>query len=96
MFNDRAANSNLNHLYEEAVRLACKDSESELEKLKEKHVNNMQLFMIEIFKTINNLNPKFMKIVLTERNIHYTLRREIICNCQMLRQQHMEFKIYSI
>ena len=42
-----------------------KDSESELEKLKKQygtiHQHNLQLLMIDIFKTKNNLNPTFMK-----------------------------------
>ena len=55
MFHDRATNSKLNHIHERALRLVCRDSVSELEKLKKKygtiHLNNLQLLMIEIFKT---------------------------------------------
>ena len=80
MFHDRAANSKLNRIHERALRLVCKDSESELEELKKKygniHQHNLQLLMIEIFKTKNNLNPTFMKNIFTERNIQYSLRSE--------------------
>ena len=80
MFHDRATNSKLNRIHERALRLVCKDSEPELEKLKEKygtfHQHNLQLLMIEIFKTKNNLNPTFMKNIFTERNIPYSLRSE--------------------
>ena len=80
MFHDRATNSKLNRIHERALRLVCKDSESELEKLKKKygtiHQHNLQLLMIEIFKTKNNLNPTFMKNIFTERNIQYSLRSE--------------------
>ena len=41
MFHDRATNSKLNRIHERALRLVCKDSESELEKLKK----NMEIFM---------------------------------------------------
>ena len=34
MFNDRETNLKLNHNHERALRLVCKDCESELEKLK--------------------------------------------------------------
>ena len=37
MFHDRATNSKLNRIHERALRLACKDSESELQKLKKKY-----------------------------------------------------------
>ena len=78
MFHDRA--TNLNRIHERALRLVCKDSESELGKLKKRygniHQHNLQLLMIEIFKTKNNLNPTFMKKIFTERNIQYSLRSE--------------------
>ena len=71
MFHDRANNSKLNCIHEGVLRLVCKYSESELEKLKKKygtiHQHNLQLLMIEIFKTKNNLNPIFMKTIFTER-----------------------------
>ena len=50
------------------------------EKLKKKygtiHQHNLQLLMIEIFKTKNNLNPTFMKKIFTKRNIPDSLRSE--------------------
>ena len=39
MFHDRATNSKLNRIHERALRLVCKDSESELEKLKKKFIS---------------------------------------------------------
>ena len=72
-FHDRATNLKLNRIHERALRLVCKDSEAKLTKLKKSygtiHQHNLQLLMIEIFKTKNNLNPKFMKNILTERDI---------------------------
>ena len=80
MFHDRTTNSKLTRVHERALRLVCKDSESELEKLKKKygtiHQHNLQLLMTEIFKTKNNLNPIFMKKIFTERNMQYSLRNE--------------------
>ena len=80
MFHDRATNSKLNRIQERALRMVCKDSESGLADLKKKygtiHQHNLQLLMIEIFKTKNNLNPTFMKKILTERDIQYNLRNE--------------------
>ena len=83
MFNDRANNVKLNHTFEKALRLLCKGSESKLENLKEKYVtihqHNLQLLVVEIFTTKNNLNPTFMKNTFTERNVQYDLRSKIIC-----------------
>ena len=54
MFNDRATNAKLNLTFEKALRLVCKGSESNPEKLKEKYVTidqyNLLLLMVEIFK----------------------------------------------
>ena len=73
MFHERATNSELNRIHERALRLVCKGSESELVEFKKKHgtvhQHNLQLLMIEIFKTKNNLNPTFMKNIFTERDI---------------------------
>ena len=48
---------------------------TKLDKLKEKymtiHQHNLQLLMVEIFKTKNNLNPTFMKDIFTERDVQY-------------------------
>ena len=80
MFNDKATNLKLICIHERALRLVCKDSESELVKLKKQYVtihqHNLQLLMIEMFKTKNNLNPTFMKNIFTERNVNYSLRNE--------------------
>ena len=78
MFNKRASNAKLNRTFEKALRLVCKGSESKLDKLKEKymiiHQHNMQLLMVEIFKTNHNLNPTFTKNIFDERDVQYNLR----------------------
>ena len=78
MFNDRATNKRLNRTFEKALRPLCKGSESKLEKLNGKyatiHQHNLQLLMVEIFKATNNLNPKFVKNIFTERDLPYSLR----------------------
>ena len=100
MFNDRTTNIKLNRTFEKALRLVCKGSESKLEKLKETcgtiHQHNMQLLMIEIFKTRNTLNPTFMEKIFTKREVQYNLRSKIICNWRMSRQQNMEMEIFRM
>ena len=55
MFSDRAANAKLNRSFEKALQLVCKGSELKLKQMKEKYVtihqHNLQLLMVEFFKT---------------------------------------------
>ena len=55
MFNEKASDAKLNRTFEKALRLVCKGSESTIDRLKEKymtiHQHNLQLLMVEIFKT---------------------------------------------
>ena len=55
MFHDWVVNSKLNLTRERALRLVCKGSETEFEKLMKRtlttHQHNLQLLMIEIYKT---------------------------------------------
>ena len=38
------------------------------------HQRNLQLLLVEIFKTKENLNPSFMKDIFVERTENYNLR----------------------
>ena len=65
MFLDRVLNSKLNLIQERALRMVCKGSETECENLMKRtlttHQHNLQLLMIEIYKTKHSLNPTFMR-----------------------------------
>ena len=80
MFYDRQTNNRINRIHEKPLRLAYDDYESNFQSLLEKdnsmsiHDKNLQLFLTEIYKTIHNLNPRFMKEIFTERNSGYNLR----------------------
>ena len=80
MFHDRATNSKLNRIRERALRLVCKDSESELAELKKNygtvHQHNLLLLITEIFTTKSYPNPTFMKNILTERDVQFSVRNE--------------------
>ena len=80
MFHDRVLNLKLNLIQERALRLVCKGSEIECEKLMNKTLttrhNNLQLLMIEIYKMKHSLDPTFMRDVFAERNSQYNLRNE--------------------
>ena len=82
MFHDRAANSRINKIHERALRIVYRDTESSFDELLAKHNSvsvhqrNLQLLMIEIYKTKKrSLNPPFMGDIFVERtNISYNLR----------------------
>ena len=63
-FQDRTANSKLNRVIERTIPVACNDSGNNsvnyycnLDTSLTTRQHNLQLLMIEIFKTKNNLNP---------------------------------------
>ena len=81
MFHDRRANAKINKVTERALRIACNDSGNNsmnnycnYNKSLTVHQRNLQLLMIEIFKTKNNLNPTFMKDIFVVKNSYYSLR----------------------
>ena len=82
MFHYRVLNSKLNLIQERALRLGCKGSDTECENLVKRtlttHKHNLQLLMIEIYKTKHSLNPTFMLEVFAERNNQHNLRNENI------------------
>ena len=80
MFHSRHLNNKIDKIHERALRIAYKDYESSFNTLLERdtsvtiHTKNLQILMIEMFKTKENINPPFMKEIFRERNITYNLR----------------------
>ena len=81
MFHDRRINNKVNKIHERALQIAYKDSHSCFEFLLERnnpvslHQINLQLLLVEIFKTKENLNPSFKNDIFVERTENYNLRR---------------------
>ena len=73
------ANNKINNTYEIGLRIINKDSSSKAEELLGKsdsvsvHQRNYQLFLTEIYKTVNNLNPILWQIHLLPGMCHTTL-----------------------
>ena len=80
MFYDRTINNKLNRMHERALRIAGKDDKSSFQELLQKtnsvsiHKRNLQLLMVEIYKTKHNLNPSFMKQIFEDKILPYNLR----------------------
>ena len=80
MFHERVSYSKLNLIQERALRLVCKGNETECKNLMKStlttHQHNLQLLMIEIYKTKHSLNPIFVRNVFAEKNNQHNLRSE--------------------
>ena len=91
MFHDRNVNNKINRIQERALRIAYKDNTSPNEKLLENdnsvsiHQKNLQLLMVEIYKTRNHLNPSFMMEIFEEKAMPYQLRSSSNLNLPKVR-----------
>ena len=80
MFCDRTLNNKINRIHERASRITYKDMTSDFDTMLVRgnavsiHVRNLQLLMMEIYKTKWELNPSFMKEIFVEKHIPYGLR----------------------
>ena len=80
MFHDRATNNRINKIHERALRIVYRDIESTFNELLaiensvSVHQRNLQLLMIEIYKTKKKLNPSAMEDIFVEKMKTYNLR----------------------
>ena len=79
-----AANNEINRAHKRALWILFKDYDSSFDELLEKsesvkiHVQNLQKLMIEIYKTMNNLNPSYIWEFHEEEVVKYDLRTKKI------------------
>ena len=100
MFCGKAANDNIDRVHKRALRILLDDHESTFEALLAKngktniHAQNLRMFMIEIYKTLNNTNPPFMQEYFIRKDVKYDLRtRDLL---QILAAKSITFGIDSI
>ena len=80
MFCDRTLNNKVNRIHEWTLRTTYKDMRTDLDTMLLTdnavpiHIRNLQLLMIEIYKTKWELNPTFMKEIFIEKHSTYGLR----------------------
>ena len=78
----RKCNNLINKIQERALRIAYNDYVSDFKTLLENdnsitiHQRNIQALLVEIYKTLNNLNPTFMKEVFRLKESDYTTRKQ--------------------
>ena len=84
MFCDRALDNKINRLHEKALRIASRNKTFDFNTLLlesnavSTHKRNLQLLMIEVYKTIQNLNPSFMKEIFVQKDMTYSLRNKLL------------------
>ena len=82
MYCQRKSNNLINRIHERALRIAYNDYTSDFNRLLEKddsvniHHKNIQALAIEIYKTMNDLNPVFMKEIFSLKPHNYPLRTQ--------------------
>ena len=69
------------------------DNEEELDALLQRdgtltiHKNNLQKLMVEIYTTMNHLNPPYMWDLFPKKMVEYDFRNKIICELPPVRSQ---------
>ena len=82
MYCQRKSHNLINKIHERALRIAYNDYVSDFKLLLEKdnsvsiHQRNIQSLAVEIYKTLNNLNPSFMNEISFLKNLNYTTRNQ--------------------
>ena len=86
MFSCASSLKKIENLQKRALRFLCNDYEISYEKLLLKsdkatmNVNRLRLLCIEIYKNVNNLNPKFMRDLLSLRETSRLIREKYMLN----------------
>ena len=84
MFFSKSANTEINRTNKRALRVLHEDYDSSFEQLLEKdgsitvHQRNLQNLMTEICKTINQINPAYMREFFVEKDIPHNLRTKVL------------------
>ena len=82
MYCQRKSNNLINRIHERALRIPYNDYISDFDTLLSNddsvtvHQRNIQYLTLEIHKTINNLNPEFMKDIFCLKQQHYSARSQ--------------------
>ena len=97
MFSSKDTNKKIDSLHKRVLRLLYDDYTSNYKELLLKddsvciHVRNLQFLMTEIFKTIHDENPHFMREVFVREDTRYNLRSEF-----RLKVPHVNSSTYGL
>ena len=91
MFCGKDANHKINRTHKRALRILHNDYDSSFNILLEKsdtvtiHIKNLQKLMLEIFKSMNHLNPSYIWHLHERKEIQYDLRTKHLCKLPITR-----------
>ena len=83
MFCDRTLDNEINRINEKALRIASQNKIADFNTLLLEsnslsiHKRNLQLLMIEVCKTVKNVNPSTMKEIFVQKDIDHNLRNNL-------------------
>ena len=95
LFGSKGANNEINRTHKQALRALYGDYESTFEELLDKdksmttHKQNLQRLLVEIYKTINHLNPAYMWGFFIKKDIPYNLRSKELRKIPSVNSQHL-------
>ena len=85
LFVSKVANNEINRTHKRALRTLYRDYESTFDEpsdrgnTKTTHKKNLQNLMVEIYKSMNHLNPEYMWDFFIKKNVPYNLWTKEIC-----------------
>ena len=88
MFCGKEANHKINRTHKRALRIPHNDYDSSLNILLKKsdtvtiHIKNLQKLMLQIYKSMNHLNPSYIWHIHERKEIQYDLRTKHLCKLQ--------------
>ena len=80
MFSSKAANNEINRVDKRALRVLHKEYDASFELCLQReadttiHIKNLQKLMLEVFKTVNSLNPSYLWDFFITKQTEYNLR----------------------
>ena len=80
MFCGKTANKEINRVHKRALSILLRDYDASFDELLVKneekaiHVQNLQMLMIEVYKSLNHQNPSFLWKLFARKEINYNLR----------------------
>ena len=88
----------MNRTHKRTLRILLKDYDSSFDELLEKsesvkiHVQNPQKLMIEIYKTMNNLNPSYIWEFYEKKVVKYDFRTKNLCRTTQFGIESLSFR----
>ena len=85
MLRDRTLNNKINRTREKALRIASQNKIADFNALLLEansisiHKRNFQVLMIEVYKTVQNINPSFVKEIFVQKDVTHNLRNNMQC-----------------